>query len=239
MSQAESKAQTKLIEETTKVVSSEDVLAYLREHPDFLQQHPAAIENQQLDHQCGGATSLVERQVKQLRQRIQDYAGKLSELLQAARRNDVQFEKTKRLVTELSGCRNLHDTTEALQQAFINEFHAHAVRLVLLQASDEQHTSLVIPAANTEQYDLLSLMAEKPWAYCRQVQGDPLADLLADTNEAMQSCAILPVHRDAKAIAIIVVASSAADHYTEELDTLFLNHVAAVCSRVLGRICGK
>lgn len=238
MSQAESKTSAALVE-TTQVVSSENVLAYLREHPDFLQQHPSALENQTLDHECGGATSLVERQVKQLRQRIQDYAGKLSELLQAARRNDVQFEKTKRLVTELSGCTNLHDTAAALEHAFIKEFHAHAVRLVLLQDSDEQHQSLVIAKPATEQYDLLSLMAEKPWAYCRQVQGAPLADLFADTEDSMQSCAILPVHRDEKAMAIIVVASSAADHYTEELDTLFLNHVAAVCSRVLGRICGN
>lgn len=238
MSQAESTPQTDLIE-TTKVVSSEDVLAYLREHPEFLQQHPAALENQLLDHECGGATSLVERQVKQLRQRIQDYAGKLSELLQAARRNDVQFEKTKRLVTQLSGCSTVHDTTAALEHAFINEFHAHAVRLVLLQDHAEQHPSLVIAKADTEQFDLLSLMAEKPWAYCRQVQGAPLADLFANTEESMQSCAILPVHRDDKAMAIIVVASSAADHYTEELDTLFLNHVAAVSSRVLGRICGN
>lgn len=238
MSQAESTQHTELME-TTKVVSSEDVLAYLREHPDFLQQHPVALENQLLDHECGGATSLVERQVKQLRQRIQDYAGKLSELLQAARRNDVQFEKTKRLVTELSGCSSLHDTTAALEHAFIKEFHAHAVRLVLLQDNDEQHPSLVIAKPDTEQFELLSIMAEKPWAYCRQVQGAPLADLFAGTEESMQSCAILPVHRDEQAIAIIVVASSAADHYTEELDTLFLNHVAAVSSRVLGRICGN
>ena len=240
MSQAKSKlTKSSTTEGGDSVLSNEDILVFLREHPEFLQQHPQALEHQILDHECGGATSLVERQVKTLRQRIQDYANKLSELLHSARRNDVQFEKTKRLVVALSGCRTLADTASALNSSFISEFDAHAVRLVLLQDTDEKHDQLLQLATDSEQHALLSLLAEKAWAFCRTVQGAPLADLLADTDEPMQSCAILPIHVDKQPIAVVIVASTSANHYTEELDTLFLNHVAAVCSRVIGRICGK
>ena len=139
------------------VLSNEDILVFLREHPEFLQQHPQALEHQILDHECGGATSLVERQVKTLRQRIQDYANKLSELLHSARRNDVQFEKTKRLVVALSGCSTLAEAASALNTSFISEFDAHAVRLVLLQETQEEHDQLIQLATDTEQHALLSL----------------------------------------------------------------------------------
>lgn len=240
MSQAKSKlTKSSTTEGGDSVLSNEDILVFLREHPEFLQQHPQALEHQILDHECGGATSLVERQVKTLRQRIQDYANKLSELLHSARRNDVQFEKTKRLVVALSGCTTLAETASALNHSFISEFDAHAVRLVVFADTEEKHDQLIQLPTDSDQHALLSLLAEKAWAFCRTVEGSPLADLLANTDAPMQSCAILPIHLDKQPIAVVIVASAAADHYSEELDTLFLNHVAAVCSRVIGRICGK
>ena len=44
MSQADSKVNK------PSVLSSEDILIYLNEHPEFLQQHPEILENQALDH---------------------------------------------------------------------------------------------------------------------------------------------------------------------------------------------
>ncbi|MDP6968230.1 MAG: DUF484 family protein [Gammaproteobacteria bacterium] len=219
-------------------LSSDDILVYLHEHPEFLQQHPEILEHQALDHACGDATSLLERQIKVLRQRIQDYANKLSELLQTARRNDVQFDKTKRLVTELGGCQTLTQMVDALQQSFITEFQADTVKLIVLQEIQEQHPDLIALASTTEQYTLLAPMAAKTWAFCSPVADSPLADILANTPQPMQSCAVLPIQYQERALGLVVIASTAKDHYTEELDTLFLNHVAAVCSRVLSRICG-
>jgi uncharacterized protein YigA (DUF484 family) len=37
-------------------------------------------------------------------------------------------------------------------------------------------------------------------------------------------------------LGVLIIASKADDHYSDQLDTLFLNHVAAVTSRCLGRI---
>ncbi len=233
MSQAES-PNTDVAENTA--LNSDDILAYLREHPEFLQQYPQALEHQRLDHECGDATSLVERQVKTLRQRIQDYADKLSELLSSARRNDVQFEKTKRLIVELSACDTLAATAAALNHSFVNEFHAHTVRLILLQEHAEQHDNLLQITDPIAQQPLLSMLDEKAWAFCHQVPGTALADLLDNTEETIQSCAILPVRRQQQTIAVIIVASTSEDHYTQGLDTLFLNHVAAVSSSVIGRI---
>ena len=232
MSQADSKVNK------PSVLSSEDILIYLNEHPEFLQQHPEILENQALDHECGDASSLLERQVKVLRQRVQEYANKLDGLVATAQRNDSQFEKTKDLVSTLGGCQNLSQVTAALKAAFIDAFQADIVKLIILQDSEEQAPDLITLSAASEEAKALTSITEKTDAFCTPVKNSPLAGMLADTAKPMHSCAVLPIHYQQQALGLIIIASAAEDHYNKELDTLFLNHVATVSSEVVGRICG-
>jgi hypothetical protein len=220
-------------------MAPEAVVAYLRDNPDFLQQHTKVWEHQQLNHRCGNATSLVERQVMVLRQRIQSYGSKLSELLQTARRNDIQFEKTKRLVTELSGCTTVSDMCQALTTSFIEEFHANIVCLVSFGEYNiaAQHQSLLkLSQEDKQTAALIELFAKQPWSFCQPVKGSSLDELLAQFDKELCSCAIIPIHVHEQPTACVIVASTTSDHYTQEMDTLFLNHVAAVCSRVFARL---
>lgn len=232
MSQADSKVNK------PSVLSSEDILIFLNEHPEFLQQHPEILENQALDHECGDASSLLERQVKVLRQRVQDYANKLDGLVATAQRNDSQFEKTKDLVSTLGGCQNLSQVTAALKASFIDAFQADIVKLIILQDSEEQAPDLITLSAASEKAKALTSITEKTDAFCTPVNSSPLAGMLADTAKPMHSCAVLPIHYQQQALGLIIIASAAEDHYNKELDTLFLNHVATVSSEVVGRICG-
>lgn len=232
MSQADSKVNK------PSVLSSEDILIYLNEHPEFLQQHPEILENQALDHECGDASSLLERQVKVLRQRVQEYANKLDGLVATAQRNDSQFEKTKDLVSTLGGCQNLSQVTAALKASFIDAFQADIVKLIILQDSEEQTPDLITLSAASEEAKALTSITEKTDAFCTPVKNSPLAGMLADTAKPMHSCAVLPIHYQQQALGLIIIASAAEDHYNKELDTLFLNHVATVSSEVVGRICG-
>ncbi len=232
MSQADSKVNK------PSVLSSEDILIYLNEHTEFLQQHPEILENQALDHECGDASSLLERQVKVLRQRVQEYANKLDGLVATAQRNDSQFEKTKDLVSTLGGCQNLSQVTAALKASFIDAFQADIVKLIILQDSEEQTPDLITLSAASEEAKALTSITEKTDAFCTPVKNSPLAGMLADTAKPMHSCAVLPIHYQQQALGLIIIASAAEDHYNKELDTLFLNHVATVSSEVVGRICG-
>ena len=223
----------------TQSMAPEAVVAYLRDNPDFLQQHTKVLEYQNLSHKCGSATSLVERQVMVLRQRIQNYGSKLSELLQTARRNDIQFDKTKRLVTELSGCTTTADMCQALTTSFIEEFHASIVRLVYFgdRSITSAHASLqMLSKQDKETAMLMDLFEKQPWSFCQSVKGSLLSELLPKYDEELRSFAIIPIHVHEQPTACVIIASSALDHYTQEMDTLFLNHVAAVCSRVFTRL---
>ena len=223
--------------DTNQDVDAQNMIRYLHNHPDFLQHNIDIIESQNFDHACGDAASIMELQVKLLRERLHDYTNKLSELLQTARHNDVQFERTKLLVTELAGCTSVKAVTQALRFNFFSEFNADAIRLVMLQDMEMEFPDLVTVPEQHPDHQTWVEMARNPWATCRQVETPLLQSLLAHNDTiAMRSCAILPMHKDKQPFALIVVASQRADYYTDQLDTLFLNHVAAVCGRVLARV---
>ena len=211
----------------------EDVADYLRQNPQFLSQHPGLLTEIELSHECGQATSLIERQTLLMRQKLQDSTAKMTDLLSNARRNDVQFEKTKRLVIELAAATDLNGLTEALKQSFLGEFHADAVHLALFSDLSELdfHPNLSNAANNTE----VVTLADKNWAYCQAFKGTGLTELF-DADAALKSCALVPLYMGGKALGILIIASTAEDHYNEQLNTLFLNHVAAVTGRCLGRL---
>jgi uncharacterized protein YigA (DUF484 family) len=220
-------------------LDADTVANYLRQNPDFFNQHAALLADIELAHDCGRATSLIERQTQVMRQKIKDNAARMSDILGTARRNDVQFEKTKRLVIELAAATHLNGITEALKRSFTAEFHSDAVRLVLfssLKAMDN-HPSLSSTKAlgQNVHYADIQALASKNWAYCQTFKGAAMEHLFPDHTQ-LQSSAIVPLYLDNKALGVIIIASNSADHYSDQLDTLFLNHVAAVTSRCLGRI---
>ena len=215
------------------------VASYLRENADFFNQHPDLLADIELVHNCGQATSLIERQTQVLRHKIQDSAAQMADILTTARRNDVQFEKTKRLVIELAAATNLNALTQALKDSFTGEFHANAVHLALfslLQTTDNHPNLSSVKSLNENaHFAVIQQLAQKNWAYCQLFEGTAMAHLFP-AHDKLQSSAIVPLYIGDKAIGVLIIASDSADHYSDQLDTLFLNHVAVVTARCLGRI---
>ena len=97
-------------------LDSESVAAYLRQHPEFFVDHEELIPELRIPHQPGEAVSLVERQVKLLRERNIEMRHRLSQLMDVARDNDRLFDKTRRLVLDLLDAASL----EELQRAVVD-----------------------------------------------------------------------------------------------------------------------
>jgi uncharacterized protein YigA (DUF484 family) len=220
-------------------IDAASVAGYLRQHPDFFNEHSALLADIKLTHDCGPATSLIERQTQVMRHKILDYAARMSDILTTARRNDVQFEKTKRLVLELITATHLNALTEALKESFTGEFHADAVHLALFSSlkTADNHPNLSSAKSLDESANFAETqkLANKNWAYFQAFKGPAMVHLFPDHNK-LQSSAVVPLYLADKALGVLIIASNNANHYNDQLDTLFLNHVAAVISRCLGRI---
>ena len=118
-------------QDSPKPLDSETVAAYLRLHPEFFIDHDELIPELRIPHQRGDTVSLVERQVKLLRERNIEMRQRLSHLMEVARDNDRLFDKTRRLVLDLMDASSLEEVVSCVEDSLRREFQVPFVGLIL------------------------------------------------------------------------------------------------------------
>jgi uncharacterized protein YigA (DUF484 family) len=118
-------------QDSPKPLDSDTVAAYLRLHPEFFIDHDELIPELRIPHQRGDTVSLVERQVKLLRERNIEMRHRLSQLMDVARDNDRLFDKTRRLVLDLLDAGSLEEVVSCVEDSLRREFQVPFVSLIL------------------------------------------------------------------------------------------------------------
>lgn len=109
----------------------EAVRRYLEEHPDFLLRHPDLLARLHLRHETGGrAVSLIERQVRVLREENASLARQLQELVAIARENDVLAARLHRFAIAMADSASLDDVFDNAHEMLRREFKLDAVVIV-------------------------------------------------------------------------------------------------------------
>src|SRR5205823_10827577 len=103
----------------------ESIAVYLQHNPDFFERHQAVLTRLRLPHARGGSTiSLVERQIEVLREKHAALEGKLAELVQVARGNDVIAEKLHRFTRRLLGAPSRAEAIARIESTLREDFDA-------------------------------------------------------------------------------------------------------------------
>ena len=112
--------------------SEEDVVDYLRRHPEFFERQPQSLAGMKLNHPTGGgAISLVERQVTVLRQKNTELERKLKDLISVAKVNDGLVKRMHKLAVTLLGEPDISRRLTALESNLREQFAAEQAVLVL------------------------------------------------------------------------------------------------------------
>ena len=104
-------------------LTREQVAKYLQNDADFFIEYEYLLEVLSVPHESGAAVSFVERQSSMLRDKNKKLSLHLSDFCDAARHNDVQFEKTKRMVLSLLDAKTLDDLGVALEESLCRDFY--------------------------------------------------------------------------------------------------------------------
>ena len=99
------------------------VIDYLQKNPELLMSYPGIFTALSIPHQTCGAASLVERQLKMLRDENQALKRNMDELMNIARENQEINQRFHRLALELMDSEQLHDMLSLVQhqvQAFFD-----------------------------------------------------------------------------------------------------------------------
>ena len=109
-----------------------DVEAFLRAHPDFLQDRPGLLAVLNLPHGGEGAVSLVERQVSVLRERNIISRQKLAELSDIGKENDRLLDATRNTILALLSGENRDSLRRIWLEQVTSTFNADTRALLSL-----------------------------------------------------------------------------------------------------------
>jgi hypothetical protein len=204
-------------------LSAEQVEQYLREHPEFFNDHLPLVANMRIPHAAGPAVSLIERQVAVLRDQNQQYKRKLMELVQVGRDNDALHRNLHLLTLALMRADSLDDVIERVHGHLRDDFKADVVALRLAQLPKDFSTdtcTLPLDASDTALASFAPFFrAMRP--LCGELKPEQLAFLFGEQAEAVASTALIPLGVEAE-LGMLAIGSHDDHRFHPAMDTLFL-----------------
>ena len=210
-----------------------EVREYLESHGDFFERHPDMLDHLHISHSSGSAVSLVEKQVAVLRERNRDIRKRLASLTKSARDNDKLYEKTRQLVLAMLEARDLEQLSAAFHSSMTGAFAVEHASLVLFGDPAQATDSCRIVTLDSARREIGALLKSRG-ATCGVLRKKVLQFLFPGADK-VGSAAVIPL-TDGNKLGVIAVGSSDAHHYTSDMGTLFLDHIAAVLVRLLPRL---
>lgn len=197
------------------------VEAFLRAHPDFLQDRPGLLAVLNLPHGGEGAVSLVERQVSVLRERNIASRQKLAELSDISRENDRLLDATRNTILALLAGENRADLSRIWLDQVTGTFKAELGALVWLDSSSD----------SAEEALITDKLVRQGSGFSGVLRPEEMQAVFG--TEATEGSAALVAIRSAEDhIGVLGVGSHDTQRYRPEDGTLFLDYLAEVIGQL-------
>ncbi len=216
-----------------------EVAGYLASHPDLLQRYPEVLGQLEIHHDCGDAVSLIERQVRVLREENAGLRRRLDDMVRVARQNEGTAERLHELTLDLFAADDLQAAVEALRAGLREGFQADAVGLLLI-APETEGAVAGDPIPELLHADDPDLVRFQPILECGRPSCGPPTDaqrrtLFADTEDRVASAALVPMV-DERRVGLLGIGSHDPDRYHAGQGTVFLRRLGTTAARILDRL---
>ena len=228
----ESTTEATLSDGPAPVLEAAAVERFLLANPDFFVNHEDLLATLRLPHQRGDTVSLVERQMKLLRERNIEMRHRLSQLMDVARDNDRLFEKTRRLILDLMDATSLEEIVICVEDSLRQEFQVPFVSLILF--SDHPMTVGRWVSAADAQKAIGGLMSGGK-TLCGALREHELEFLFGSEQSKEVGSTALASLTHQGLHGVLAIGSRDPQHYKSSVGTLFLSYIADVLSRLLPR----
>lgn len=223
-----------------------EIAEYLHQHPDFFQRHQDLLAELDLSHECGGAISLIERQVTTLRAQNRKTRAQLEELVRIARDNDALAERMHRLTMTLMEAHSLNDVYIALDDSLRGDFQADAMSVKLfidpesvdIESDNELMQTIFMPINDPRLSEYRNILShEKP--ICGKLKAEQLLYLFGDIGTSIQSTAMIPLGGelctsvDCPFLGVLAIGSRDPQRFHPKMGTMFLSHLGDILSRAI------
>lgn len=214
-------------------LDAEQVAAWLAAHPQFFVGRDELLEQLLIPHEAGHAVSLVERQLRLLRERNHELRARLTQLMDIARDNDRLFARTRRLIIALLDANDLEELVAAAEDSLRHDFQVPYVSLLLFSDNPPAVGHWVGP--EQAQQAIGALLAGNK-TVCGVLRPSELAFLFpAESGQGIGSAAVAVLDHQGLH-GVLALGSPDPQHYKSSLGTVFLGHVAEIIARLLPRL---
>lgn len=205
----------------------QSVREWLLAHPEFLAKHPEVLEQVDLQHASGEASSLIERQVEWLRAKNARLEARMSQLTDTARDNEERARKILKIAHLLLRAPTLAVLVDNLRKQLREEFQIDAIYLGVLGA--KLRRTDIKGLARIEPKGQVARAFDNSFR-TRLIETGPLdaerARLIFPREEPLPaSAAVVPLDKR-ETIGLLVLGAADAERFTADQGKLFLEMLA-------------
>lgn len=217
------------------------VAKFLRKHPNYLKNNPEVLESQQLLHNSGVAASLIERQVKLLREKNEELSRQLNRLIQVASENERLMSRLHELTMELMAIPDLSDFFRHLSSRLLKDFNADIFQVCLFDSTldfdreDQLAETVSLVKRDDPELQRFNDHLEKNQTVCGRLSQTKLEFLFGNRARWVQSTALLPLGAKG-AHGLMAIGSSDPARFYPGMGTLFLELLADVICTTLSNV---
>jgi len=202
-----------------KKLDAKDVELYLLENTDFFVSRESLVSELSFKHDAEGASSLLEMQIRKLRDEQSRLMDMLTGFVSTGKENEELFFKSKNLTLSLISSNKFDEVKKTVELFFQENFEVDSCILETLSDAELQNLEKITGLdMNKDAIHMGPLSKEKMAAFF--------------SNDAIKS-AVISVMKLEKGFGLLKVGSIEATKYLGDGDTTFIEYIRDVIVRVL------
>ena len=202
-----------------KKLDAKDVELYLLENTDFFVSRESLVSELSFKHDAQGASSLLEMQVRKLRDEQSRLMDMLTGFVSTGKENEELFFKSKNLTLSLISSNKFDEVKKTVELFFQENFEVDSCILETLSDAELQKLEKITGLdMNKDAIHMGPLSKEKIAAFF--------------SNDAIKS-AVISVMKLENGFGLLKVGSNEATKYLGDGDTTFIEYIRDIIVRVL------
>lgn len=221
-------------DDNNKFVSPGTVADFLRNNPQFFNEHPELLTQLQIPHPSGDAVSLVERQMSLLREQNEKTRQKLDELIDVARANEELARRMHMLALTLMDASEPQEIFKTLYESLQKHFQADcvAVRLFAPSAITDNAIGEEFAGDDPQGLALFESIIASHQPVCGSFERDQQVYLFGADGDRLSSGVMVPLQGDGWG-GIMAIGSYDAERFHPGLGVELLSNLGEIVSIIL------
>lgn len=195
----------------SKELDPKDVELFLLDNLDFFESRESLVGELKFKHSSASAASILERQVKKLREEHKNLMDLLSSFMKTASTNEDLFNKSKDLTLEILDSGTKQETINLVQSSFSNDFKVDKCSFEFYKNNEIQEIE-----------NITGLSFHKGAIHCGSFSSEKMNVLFKDESIQSMVVAVVVIKNE---IGLLKIGSFDRAKYLGDEDTTFIQYI--------------